>query len=491
MYTTENFSTSSFVPKRFEAEHTITLNGVTIPYRTVAEDNVFYDKTGKPIASIFSYSYLRTDVDPTNRPVLFGFNGGPGSASYFVHAGFLSTKRVAYTDEITRPTALPPYNVIDNPDCLLDVADIVVVDPVGAGYGILLDETQADKFWGIEQDAEALNYFVQMWLHRYNRYCSPKYLVGESYGCTRSAVAAGIAVGDSHERGFSMAYDGIVMIGNTVTCGKYFGKEMPVEQSVLAFPTYAAVNWYHNHPSEQTIEEFVGEAKAFADRDLVLALYRGSDLQGQEREEILKKISYYTGCSKEYLEKRNLRIEEHTFRQEVCKDKGLSVARFDARITRVRYTPEIEEEKKGLFDDASSNCYSPFYLSAVCGVIHPMMGIQLDRTYVSSFSTYDEKEQKSLWNRDEKLGTTGEQLNKAMRMTPGMRTFFANGRMDCATYTGLIDYTLTHSGIPTDRVCRKNYNSGHMIYYGEENCRELCEDIRSFVTGGMPDNGRF
>lgn len=489
MYTTENFTQNSFTPKRFEADSTIVLNGQTIPYHTVAEDNVFYDKSGKPIASIFSYSYFRSDVaDPSNRPVLFGFNGGPGSASYFVHAGFLGTKRVTYTENITRETSLPPYEVIDNPDCLLDIADIVVVDPVGAGYGILLDEEKGDQFFGIEQDAEALVYFIEKWMHKYHRFMSPKYLVGESYGCTRNAVAAGIAAGGSKTRGFALSFDGIVMIGNTVTTGKYFGREIPVEHSVIAFQTYAAINWYHNHPTEQPIEEFIEEAKAFANHDYLLALFRGESLSKEERDAIIEKVSYYTGCSKQYLEDRNMKIDDRTYRLEVIKEQGKSVARFDARITRDRYTPEVEEQSKGVFDDASSNAYSSYYLSACCGVIFPMMGIEMDRTYVTGINMWDRSTGKSKWNQDETLGTTGEQLNKAMRKVQGMRTFFANGRFDTATYTGYIDHLLTHAGLPMERVCRKNYNAGHMLYFGEENCREMCADIREFVLGGMPSN---
>ncbi|MCF0135822.1 MAG: hypothetical protein HUJ69_05310 [Lachnospiraceae bacterium] len=490
MYTTENFTPANFVPRRFEADHTMELRGQTISYKTVAEDNVFYDKNGKPIASIFSYSYFRTDVeDPSSRPVLFGYNGGPGSASYFVHAGFLGTKRVTYSDNITRETSLPPYEVIDNPDCLLDIADIVVVDPVGAGYGILLDEEQAGQFFGIEQDGEALDYFIEKWLHKYNRFMSPKYLVGESYGCTRNAAAAGIAASGSKTRSFNLAFDGLVMIGNTVTPGKYFGRELPVDHAVIAFQTYAAVNYYHNHPTtEQTIEEFIEEAKAFANHDYLLALYRGESLTQEEKDAIIERISYYTGCSRQYLEDRNMKIDDRTYRLEVLKDKGLSVARFDARITRPRYTPETEENTKGIFDDASSNCYSSYYLSACCGVIFPMMGIQMDRTYLTGFSTWNRATMTSSWNQEESMGTTGEQLNKAMRKTLGMRTFFANGRFDTATYTGFIDYLLTHAGLPMDRICRKNYNSGHMIYFGEDNTHELCEDIREFVLGGMPNN---
>ena len=199
----------------------------TVPYHTVSEDNVFYTTDGKPIASIFSYSYFRKDVEDTStRPVIFGFNGGPGSSCMYVHAGFLGTRRLSY-GEPDRPTALGPYTVIDNPDCLLDIADIVLVDPVGTGYGVLLDDDKKDQFFGIEEDAEALLTFIELWLHRYNRWLSPKYLVGESYGCTRSAVAAGIAATSGKEKSYGVSFDGLVLIGNTVTVGKYFGENIP------------------------------------------------------------------------------------------------------------------------------------------------------------------------------------------------------------------------------------------------------------------------
>ena len=156
MYTTEKFDPASFTPARFESDGEIELRGRRIPYHTVSEDNVFYDKSGKPLASIFSYSYFRSDVeDASERPVVFGFNGGPGSSSMYVHAGFLGATRLVY-EETDRATSLPPYKSMDNPDCLLDVADVVLVDPVGTGYGVLLDEGSAGRFFGIEEDAEAL-----------------------------------------------------------------------------------------------------------------------------------------------------------------------------------------------------------------------------------------------------------------------------------------------------------------------------------------------
>ena len=235
MYKTASFE--NFKPERFLSQGSIEINGKEVPYQTVCEDNVFYNNAGKPIASIFSYSYIRTDVkDRKNRPVIFGFNGGPGASSMMVHVGFLGTKRLKYMDDCNQPSTLPPYEVIDNFNCLLDVADIVVVDPVATGYGLLLDAESADQFLAIEPDAEALLTFISCWLTKYSRWMSPKYLLGESFGCIRSAVAAGIASGGGKKRSYSMAFDGLILIGNSITTGRYFNQDIPTELSVLAFP---------------------------------------------------------------------------------------------------------------------------------------------------------------------------------------------------------------------------------------------------------------
>lgn len=481
MYRTENFKAENFVPARFESKGNITLHGKKIPYHTVSEDNVFYNNEGKPIASIFSYSYFRSDVkDVSNRPVIFAYNGGPGSSSMYVHAGFLGTRRITY-GEPDRPTSFGPYKVISNPDCLLDVADLVLIDPVGTGYGVLLNEEEEGKnFLGIEEDAEALLNFIEGWLRRYNRMLSPKYLVGESYGCTRSAIAAGIASTGGKERSYAVAFDGIVMIGNTVTVGKYFGENIPVDSSILGFPTYAAVNWFHNKPSKKSVEQFVKEAKAFADKEYLLALYQGESLSPKEREEIIKKVSYYTGVSKEYLEKNGLKIDDNTYRQEVLKKKGKAVSRYDGRMTRPLLEPEVVEEKDGLWDDATADRYDPYFYAALTGDLLPHLNVKLDRNYVNMMHYY------KTWNKTETMGTTGEQLRNAMTRRPGMRTFFANGWFDLCTETGYVYHTLDHAGLPKDRVYFKGYDSGHMIYIGEENVHALCNDIRKFVLGKDP-----
>ncbi|MBR4879592.1 MAG: hypothetical protein IKU13_07165 [Clostridia bacterium] len=473
--------TDVFTPSRFTSEGVIELRGNKVPYHTVCEDNVFYDNEGKAIASIFSYSYFRSDVeDVKNRPVMFCFNGGPGTSSMMVHAGFLGTKRLKYgeCDDIGLP--LPPYESVDNAQCLLDICDLVIIDPVGTGFGRLLDESKKDMFYGIEQDAEAILTFIQKWLAKYNRWQSPKYMCGESYGCTRASTVAGIGSAGASDRAYSIAFDGLILIGNTVTNGDHFGAPKQIYPAVLAFPTLAATHWYHNHPSEQTVEEFVAEAKQFADTEYLLALYQGERFQGEAREKMIEKIMYYTGVSREYLIKRELVVEDVEFRGEVCRKQGKSVARLDGRITRPLYSG-MEEAKWGMRDDPAVGKYDPFFQSVLEGELFPQLGIvDFDRNFVNSHSLY------LSWNNTIKGRNTAQCLNAAMTRVPGMRTFFVNGWYDICTQIGILYYTLDHSGLPMDRIFVKGYKAGHMAYLGEDLIQELTDDMYNFIKGEDP-----
>lgn len=473
--------TDVFTPSRFTGKGTITLRGVEIPYHTVCEDNVFYDDEGKPIASIFSYSYFRSGVeDVQSRPVLFGYNGGPGTSSMMVHVGFLSTKRVKYGEVDDDGIPLPPYESCDNEQCLLDIADLVLVDPVGTGFGRLLDESKKELFYGVEADAEALLTFIQGWLARYNRWHSPKYMVGESYGCTRASIAAGRGSTGASDRAFSVPFDGLIMIGNTVSVESRFGQSPPFYFAVLSIPTLAAVHWYHNNPSDQTVEEFVAEAKRFADTEYLLALYQGNTLKGEAREHIVERLIHYTGVSREYLDKRGLIVDIVEYRREVIRHKGRTVARLDGRLTRPLYEPLLDEEKWGVRDDPSQGKYDPFYQTVLCGEVFPMLGIKWDRNFVNSASMYLN------WKREIKGQNTAESLAAAMRRVPGMRSFFVNGWYDLCTLIGPLYYTLDHADLPRNRTFVKGYKAGHMSYLGEDNIQEVTDDIRTFILGGDP-----
>lgn len=469
--------TDVFTPSRFMGVGRIELGGEEISYNTVSEDNIFYDDEGKAIASIFSYSYFRSDVEDTkSRPVIFAFNGGPGTSSMMIHVGFLGTKRIKYGEVDGDSLPLPPYESCDNEQCLLDIADIVLIDPVGTGFGRLLDESKKDLFYGIEPDAESILTFIQSWLSRYNRWQSPKYLLGESYGCTRASTVAGMGSLTGSDRAYSIAFDGLIMIGNTVTLGKSFNDKPSIYSAVLAFPTLAAVNWYHNKPSEETVESFVEKAKEFADTEYLQALYKGRTLVGEDREDIIEKVIYYTGVSREYLEKRCLFVEDVEYRSEVLKEKGKAVSRLDGRITRPLHKQGLSEEEWGVNDDAAEGKYNPFFQSVLQGEIFPLLGIETDRNFVNSSRLWPD------WNNDIKGQNTSESLSSAMRRIPTMRTFFINGWYDICTQIGILYYTLNHSDIPMDRVIVKGYEAGHMTYLGEDNIEEVVNDIRNFIV---------
>ena len=480
MYKTE--SLENFKPARFVSQGSVEVNGTVIPYETICEDNVFYNNAGKPLASIFSYSYIRSDVkDRSRRPVIFGFNGGPGTSSMMVHIGFLGAKRVKYPDDCNHPTTLPPYEVIDNFNCLLDVADIVVVDPVATGYGLLLDAESADQFLAVEPDAEALLTFISRWLTKHQRWMSPKYLLGESYGCIRSAVAAGIASGGGKKRSYSMAFDGLILIGNSISTGKFFNQGVATELSVLAFPTAAAVHWYHHHPTDQSLEAFVQEARDFAEHDYLLALFRGSDMPQEEYEAIRSKTAFYTGISEEYLEEHLMRFGEVDMVTQILREEGLYFSRYDGRITLPRFTGQMGDAFSSVRDDAATGKYDAYFHAALCGEVFPALNIRLERDFVSSASLPGDR-----FVREPSDRFPCQQLSSAMRRCPGMRVFFASGWYDACTQIGMAFYLINHAWLPKDRTFIKGYPSGHRLYIGEENVAALNDDIRTFLAGGDP-----
>ncbi len=474
--------TDVFEPLRFTSEGQITVNGKPVPYNTVCEDNVFYDDDGKAIASMFTYSYFRSDVeDLEKRPVLFCYNGGPGTSSMMVHTGFVGPIRLKYPKNIDDPaTPLPPYESVENEYCLLDVADLVVVDPVGTGFGRILDESKKDLFLGIEPDATSFNTLIQKWLDRYGRWKSPKYMMGESYGCTRAATIAGMSTFGDLERAYGTAFDGLVLIGNTVTNGKHWKDDHAMYEGVLSFPTLAGVHWYHHHPSDQSVGDFVREAADYANDEYLRMLVKGESMTDEERERTIEKVMYYTGVSREYLEERGLMIEDVAYRSEVCKDEGKSVSRLDGRITRPLYELGTSNGTWAIPDDPSEGKYDSFFQSVLRGEIFKRLNIKTDRSFLTSAPFW------KTWNNDIKQRNTAQCLADTMRRMPGMKLFFMNGWFDLCTETGLLWFTMKHSNFPKDRIYFKGYESGHMVYLGEENVKLVCNDIRAFITGKKP-----
>jgi len=456
-----------FVASRFEAEGTVLIGGQSIPYRAISQDNVLYDEKGEPAGSMFTYSYFRSDVeDATDRPVMFFFNGGPGSASLWLHVGLFGPLRMKFKNpEAVNTPAIPPYYCENNELCLLDICDLVFIDPVGTGYGRLLNQDAAPTFYGMDEDAESFMVLMHGWLNQHNRWSSPKYLLGESYGTVRAGLLADKLSGNSQELA-SIGLNGIVLLGNAMGNASFM-LEFDAEPSLLFLPTMAAANWYHNH-LPGTLKEFVDEAYEFCANDYLLALFKGDAIGEEERERITDKLVYFTGLKREYIVRQNLRPNMTLSWQQLLEDQDLEIGRLDGRFT-------MKKGARSGKEGAAIQQYTSAFMAAMCGPVRNNLNITVNREYyaISRLDGYK-------WKRQAEH-LPAECLAAAMRRNPDLRVLFATGYYDLACTIGQARYLATHMNYPQDRVDIKEYPSGHMVYLGEEGAAMFANDVREFI----------
>ena len=292
-------------------------------------DNAGESEGEKPRASIFFIAYTREGIDdPATRPITFSFNGGPGSSSVWLHLGVLGPRRVLM-DEIGDQLP-PPYRLVDNEYSLLDVTDLVFVDPVSTGFSRVVPGEKARQFHGIKRDIESVGDFIRLYLSRYRRWSSPKFLVGESYGTTRAAGLSGYL----QER-HGMYLNGIMLVSSILdfqTASFTAGNDLPY---ILFLPTYTATAWYHKRLAaglQRDLKTALAEAERFALGDYALALLQGATLPADRRAAIAQRLSALTGLSVEYIERTDLRIEIHRFVKELLRDQRRTVGRLDSRF---------------------------------------------------------------------------------------------------------------------------------------------------------------
>jgi carboxypeptidase C (cathepsin A) len=457
--------------------HTGLFNGQRVAYTATASETYFKADDGTPKASLFSVSYVREPRDPT-RPVTFLFNGGPGSGSVWLHMGAFGPKRVAIPSD-ARDDGPPPYPIVDNPDSLLDVTDIVFIDPVGTGFSHTLGKTEGKDYWGVTQDAKSVAEFIRRWLNDNGRWNSPKYMGGESYGTTRSAAVVNQLEGAFND----VSLDGIILMSTILDFGAQAnvpGNEMPY---VLFLPSMAGAAWYHHKVANPpaTVDAFVQEARAFAEGDYAAALLKGQRLQGEERASIRRRLARFTGLSEEYLERADLRVTDQRFYKELLRDRGLSVGRLDARYTGKDYdnageTPDNDPSFYGI--DAG-------YTAAVNSWLRDGLGFKSDRSYVTigPVGNWD-------WDLADQGGeakyykSVAPYLSRAMRENSGLRVFVGAGYYDFATPLFGAEYALSRTGFPTDRIQFHYYEAGHMMYVHDASRAKLSRDIREFIRSG-------
>lgn len=452
---------------RFVSQGEVTLHGVRIPYNTVCEDNFFLSEDGKPVASIFSYAYFRSDVaDPFTRPILFAYNGGPGCGSLWIHMGLFGPKRLKTGDELNI-SPVPPFELEENPHCLLDICDIVLVDPVGTGFGRLFDESKREEFYSTDGDVESLGMFIDNFLSRYNRHNSPILLAGESYGTGRSALLVGELLGGSPKKSVMQG----VAVSGVMLLGSFFFADVPVEKAVLDLPSMAATYDFHMPHSDVSHEDFVKAAEAFAGGEYLTALYRNDFLSDGEKSAVAEKLSHFTGVDKAYILSHDLRINMRDFMHLLLKDQDKVVGYYDSRYT----WKELNSLKiaNTIADDPAMGQYTPAFHSAFA-LMKQELGITFDRrSDALSFHI------NTTWDRKYQISPS-DSLGLSMRRNKRLHVYFACGEYDLCTTSGMAKYLASHSHLDMDRVKIGVYPSGHMAYLGEESARLLAKDMRDF-----------
>jgi carboxypeptidase C (cathepsin A) len=468
-------------PKRFVTEHTVRAGGQVVPITARAGETHVRNAEGKPVASFFTWEYAKKGVeDPSRRPVTFLYNGGPGSASLWLHMGAFGPRRVALPSDPTDDGA-PPYPIVDNPDTLLDITDLVFIDPVGTGFSRALPDADPKKFWGVLEDARSIADFIQTWITENGRWNSPKFIVGESYGTPRSAVLAD----ELGSRDISL--NGIILISAVLDYQNSRFQDGSVMAYVSFLPTYAATAWYHkkieNRPAE--IGPFVEEVRRFARNEYALALIAGSRLPAAERKEVLQKLSHYTGLQEDYLDKANLRVPVARFFKELLRDERRVLGRLDARY--LGSEPDVIAERYE--SDPASDSIGSGYTSAINSHMKDYFGVAMDRSYVTSG-----REASSNWNwlMAERAPNGGAFVNvvpylgRAMRRNKDLRVLVPCGYFDFATPFFGAENALAEDGVVPERIRFAYYEAGHMMYLHDGSRSALLRDVREFLLGVGP-----
>src|SRR5215204_26149 len=465
------------------SKHAVKIKGREIKYTVTAGTMVLKEETAdrekeaegeKPKAQVFFIAYSKDGVkDAAERPLTFSFNGGPGSSSVWLHLGVLGPRRVLmYKDGELPP---PPYKLTDNEFSILDETDLVFIDPMNTGYTRPVEGVAPKQWHGFKKDIELVGDFIRLYTTRNNRWLSPKFLIGESYGTTRSAGLSGYL----QER-HGMYLNGIMLISSVLdfsTVDFNVNNDLPY---MMFLPGYTATAWYHDVlQPKRTLDAWLQEAEEFALGDYARALLKGASLPKEERADIVKRFSQYTGISEQFIERSNLRISDQHYFKELLRERGLTVGRLDSRhIGRDRLGMTEHAEYDPLLRNIMGPYTAAFYdyirrelkfesdlpYEILSGFVHPWSYREFENSYVN----------------------VGETLRSAMTYNPHLKVFVANGYYDLGTPYFATEYTFDHLGL--DEELRKNvsmeyYDAGHMMYIHIPSLKQMKTDLTKFIKG--------
>jgi carboxypeptidase C (cathepsin A) len=464
-----------------ETKHSIVIGKKEIHYTVTTGTIVLKEETGdreketeaeKPKAQFFFTAYTLDGVeDKSKRPITFSFNGGPGSSSAWLHLGLLGPRRVDMGD--AGSLLPPPYHLVDNEYSLLDLTDLVFIDPVSTGYSRPVEGQKAREFHAFKKDIETVGDFIRLYTTRYQRWTSPKFLAGESYGTTRAAGLSGYL----QER-HGMYLNGIMLVSAILDFGTADfapGHDLPY---IMFLPTYAATAWYHGKArTRKPLESFLKEVEKFALGEYTLALLKGSALTRLERTQVITKLARLTGLSEDYIDRTDLRIDIFRFCKELLRDKRRTVGRLDSRFIG------IDRDSAGEVPEADPS------MSAITG------------PYTATFYDYIRAELKyesdlpyeiltpKVWpwsyaEFENRFVNVAETLRKAISNHQVLKIHIANGYFDLATPYLATRYTFDHMSLEKslqDNITMSYYEAGHMMYIHMQSIKQLKEDLANFI----------
>ena len=460
-----------------QTRHSAAVSGRTIPYTATAGTLTIRDNGGKPKASIFYTAYTADGAASSNRPVMFFYNGGPGSASLWLRMGSFGPMRLATGNpESIRPA---PFNFGANPDTLLGSTDMVFIDAPGTGYSRALGDAKGSDFYGVDQDADAFSRAIIRYVTKFNRWDSPKFLFGESYGTTRSGTLAY----QLQDRG--LALNGVVLLSSIMNYGR---RQPGLDRDYLNYlPSYAATAWYHHKMANPpaTVAEAAAMGRAFAQGPYAAALEKGQTISPQERDAVAQQMSALTGLSPEFIERANLRVDLSRFRKELMRNERETIGRYDSRYTGV--DPDAAGEAPDY--DASDTAISGAFIGTLNTYLARDLNYQTNMAYRASAR----EEEGFKWDFSHKAPGVNFPLNApntaidlaaAMRQNPYLKVLSLNGWYDMATPFFGTEYDLNHMMLEPAQQRNlefRYYPSGHMVYLNPDALHSMRLDVERFI----------
>jgi len=466
----------------FTTMQSVNIDGKTIYLTAQAGTFEVRDENNKPLALMGHTFYTKgdkKDMAARRRPIVFAYNGGPGSSSYWLHMGILGPKRIVVNDPEYTPAA--PYQIVNNNYSILDVADLVMIDPVGTGLSVPLGKAKFKDFWGVDQDIKSLSLFITQFLIANDRLNSPKYLLGESYGTFRNAGLMNRLLNEG------IAMNGVIMVSAVFDLRTLLFPPNDDLPYIVHFPTYAATAWYHDMVADkpENVYAFLDEVRRFTEEEYTPALFKGDQLSEGDIQAMASKLARYTGTSADYWVKADLRVTASEFFAEFLRDKGEVVGRLDSRFTGINQDLLSQEGSH----DPQSAAISPAYTAGFLDYLY--RDLRVDKSLSYATSAYGRKGFEWDWKHagNDRWGSqaainTGNDMAQALSRDPNMKVLILNGIYDIATVFYGVEHSINHLGLTSeikDHIIMKYYEAGHMMYTHPPSMAQFKKDVADFI----------